>query len=439
MTYRHILAVSAAGLVATAPVVQAQTLFDAEVTVSDAEGNEIAVDFGAFDTAENIADFFDELEFNDAMALTMDPRFQSVTNAYTDMSPSSVVLNLRGIDIIAEFRDTGDVITLSVPAIGFEREFDGRDAVVDRDASRDELVDFLEANGEGLLTDILQELVATTPTDPVAGNPASLQSRMVAADFAMGSTVGPSNGFSVSIEGGEAAAGDGSAPNLIGLEARFGRYTAGDFEQTVVDLPFSYVIPLADPRYAVILDMPITYVKTEETDSYSGSFSAGFRLPILDEWSITPSVRVGATGSIDLGSAAVLYGGSVTSNYQREIFGLRFALGNSFSVVRSAPLSVNDYDLEYDLTNFVLRNGIELGGDMGFELFADPVTWEVSVVNTQFLGDDVYIDNATDIAVSFGTEASDSGLTWDSVRLGVTYTFTNEDYQGFMVNFGYQF
>jgi hypothetical protein len=61
------------------------------------------------------------------------------------------------------------------------------------------------------------------------------------------------------------------------------------------------------------------------------------------------------------------------------------------------------------------------------------------VVNTQIFGDAVYIDNYTDFAVSFGTEASRNGLTWDAIRIGFTYTVGNEGYQGGQINFGYQF
>ena len=54
-------------------------------------------------------------------------------------------------------------------------------------------------------------------------------------------------------------------------------------------------------------------------------------------------------------------------------------------------------------------------------------------------GDAVSIDDFTDISFSYGTVASKNGFTWDSVRLGLTYTFTNKDYKGLEVNFGYQF
>ncbi|MEO0387577.1 MAG: hypothetical protein AAF281_08605, partial [Pseudomonadota bacterium] len=355
---------------------------------------------------------------------------------YTGSEDAVISANLRGVEVVVTYPDNGgDIVVFEVPSLGITEEFSEEDT---RTANEDDLVDFLEADENNVLSQILNAFVAQTPTDPVAGNPNSLQGQMGASDFGIGSSVGTDNSFQAS--GGTATNAEG-APNLLGFGARFGRFSADGVDTTVITLPLNYTIPLADPRYAIIFDLPLTYAQTDDLDSYAASIGVGVRVPIFDNWYVTPSVRVGATGSLDLGSAAVLYSASVSSNFTVELGGLDWTLGNMVSYIATAPLDLptGDFDAEYDLQNFVTRNGLEVSGGTGFELFGNPLTWELSAVNTQIFGDDVFIDNYTDVAFSLGTEASENRLAWDSLRLGVTYTFANEDYDGFRVNFGYKF
>ena len=102
-------------------------------------------------------------------------------------------------------------------------------------------------------------------------------------------------------------------------------------------------------------------------------------------------------------------------------------------------ITIEDTEIDYDLRNTMLRNGLSVSKSTSRKLFGDPTTWDFAVVNTQISGDEVFIDNYTDVSFSYGTLASKNGITWDSVRLGLTYTITNKDYNGFQLNFGYQF
>ena len=64
----------------------------------------------------------------------------------------------------------------------------------------------------------------------------------------------------------------------------------------VITLPFSYAFPLADPRYGVVISTPFTYVETDGTQSFALSFTGGLRVPVYDNWTITPSLSIGAAG-----------------------------------------------------------------------------------------------------------------------------------------------
>lgn len=355
--------------------------------------------------------------------------YESINALYSDTAIATAAIDLRGVGATISYPTSGSDLVLVIPALGERRVFQG----TTRADSETQLIDFLESNQDDLLSRILQELVRTSPVDPVAGNPNSLMSKMVSADFANGSSVGPDTAFKAD------PGNPDTGPALIGLPARLGRYTAGGFETDVLDLPLSYTFPIYRPGYAMTVDLPLTYVDTQGAKAFAASLGAGLRVPLAEGWSLTPALRVGATGSVDAGAAALLYSGSITSNFERAVDDLTFTLGNSIAVIRSAALSAGDYTADYDLTNVVFRNGIGLAGPTGFQAWNKAVTWEAAIVNTQYTGSDLFVENATDVSVSFGTVAERDGMLWDSVRIGVTYTFTDADYSGVRLNFGYRF
>ena len=68
-----------------------------------------------------------------------------------------------------------------------------------------------------------------------------------------------------------------------------------------------------------------------------------------------------------------------------------------------------------------------------------PTTWEASVVHTKVGGDATYIDEWVDVSFSLGTIGSKNNVTWDSVRVGITYTRASRGVEGININFGYEF
>ncbi|MEM9048500.1 MAG: hypothetical protein AAGC92_07240 [Pseudomonadota bacterium] len=406
----------AGGLALAALPVSASDLLTIDVVVPG--GPDTAP--GTFSDAETLIDSLNE------------NGYESINPAYSDSAPATANVNYRGVDIVVRYPDGGETVIFEIPSTGFSETFDDFE---DRSANEDALVDFLESNQDGVFTQVLQEAVANTPSDPVAGTPSSLMSKMVEADFTMGTTIGPEPNQVAS-----ANEGYNRTRSSFGLNARFGSFTADDTEINVVDLPLNWSRPLDDPRYAVILDLPLTYVETEGTDSFSGSMGLGLRLPLYDNWTLTPAIRGGVVGSLDLGAAAALGGVSLVSNYRFSYEQFDFGIGNSVAYLQTFPLDIDGVEFDYDLQNVVLRNGISVSGPLGFKIFGQNATWEGSVVNTLFFGDELYAENVTDIAFSLGTVQSLNGFTWDSFRIGVTYTFSaDSDYEGFRLNFGYRF
>jgi hypothetical protein len=220
---------------------------------------------------------------------------------------------------------------------------------------------------------------------------------------------------------------------------RVGRFTSKEITQTVITLPFSYAFPLADPRYGVVISTPFTYVETDGTQSFSLAFTGGLRVPVYDNWTITPSLSIGAAGLVNLDTVNSMVGAAVASSFRWSAQNLNYELGNMVGFNKTATEKSPVGNKDFEARNTTMKNGISVSKDTSRELFGDPTTWEFALFNTQISGDAVSIDDFTDISFSYGTVASKNGFTWDSVRLGLTYTVTNKDYKGLEVNFGYQF
>jgi hypothetical protein len=377
---------------------------------------------------------FDSLP--DAIDFFGDNGFTLINAAYDPTQPASGVGDFRGFTLIAEYPTTGPELLFTVPGVpACTRQFNG----ATREASRDALESFLENNLDGCLTSILQGMVANTGIDPVSGNPNSLMALMAAADFGMGTSLG-SEPRSRARTSGEAVA----APRMPSVQGRFGRYEVDGFNQNVVQLPLGYKIPLADPRWAVLIDVPLTFIDTEGGQSYSGSAGVGLRMPVLDNWSLTPIARIGGVGSDDLAAFSGVYSLSLVSDLvfdlgKLEPGGLELVIGNSVTFLKSFSVGGGNADFDYELTNTVFRNGVGVQGPLnGTTLFGEPLTWELAAINTQFTGDDTYVSNYTEVHATVGTRTEDRTMVWDSFRLGLSYTFGDQGYDGLRLSFGYQ-
>jgi hypothetical protein len=388
---------------------------------------------------------------------------ENITNllaSYNELSPASFDLNVRGLPATATYIENSQELTFRVPSLGIDLSFTG----ATRDDSQDMFTDFLEADGDDILQRMLQELVATTPIDPVAGNPNSAVARMGMADFGfgtdfnMGPAMAPSDvNWSTATRGGSGTLSTGGTSTdggprggagpvgeqstsawSLGLSA--GRFSAGEYDNELISLPIQYTRYGEDPRRQLRISMPISYIDTEGSTSYNASLGIGYRFPIVnDDWSLTPAARVGAVGSEDLGSAAIVYSASLTSNYNFYLEDLKIALGNMVGYYATSSLDAGDYEIDYDLQNGMTKNGLSFEGSTGRKLLSQPTSWQVAGTWTLFWGDDLFIEEFYDIAVTWGTRLTNVSASTRTMRFGLTYTVGEHDFDGFRLNFGYTF
>lgn len=348
-----------------------------------------------------------------------------------DVTATNAQMNIRGVPAIGTYALNSSVLVFQVPATGINVSFSG----VDRDDSQDMFFDWLKGAGNSFLTDLLQELVATTPVDPVAGNPNSLMSTMANADFyATGST----SSFNSEDD-------TETLPNLLSFGGGHSYTSSGGFKTHIASLPINYIVPLMNEKgLSVIVDAPLTYLNIAGGHAFHGSLGLGLRIPVWRlnnvDWSLTPIGRAGFTGSKNLGSTALIYSGSLTSsiNLTFDTSDLAVSINNMIGYYQTDSLGIGDFKIDYDLENVVFKNGVGVEGTLGWAWFDKPTTWEVTFVDTQFIGSNLFLDHYDEVSLSFGTRRVTNQMSWQSLRIGLGYTFGNK-YDAYKFTMNYQF
>jgi hypothetical protein len=355
---------------------------------------------------------------------------------YRNNSAISATLNLRGVPATVERRPGSTALRLVVPDAKVDRSFDGGTD----DASRQLLRDFTKGTEAGMATgapagpgtgsaptanadlrEIVRSIVANSTADPVAGNPASLLSQSVAADFAAGTQ----------------PAGDigDMGPREAGWHFSLGtatlRQEARQFDTEAYSLPLGVSYTFGEDGLEVFFNAPLAMTETSGAHSYMGSAGLGLRVPVIRaealRWSLSPAIRYGAAGSTEIGAVGSVLGFSATSDLRVALpHGLVLGIGNGIGHYQTRPIKVGEYELKYDFDNTYLRNGISIFAPVG-EIQGRAVTLGVSVTDTRLYGQSLAVDNWQEYGISatIGRSAP--------VRLSATFLDGARGYRGFQV------
>lgn len=343
---------------------------------------------------------------------------------YTTTSAAAIALDYRGLGLNLAYLANSTTLTLNIPSIGVNQSFTG----TTRDQSQEMLKDFFKKNGGDVLNRIMKKLAETSPVDPIAGNPNSLQSQAVSSDFDRNFTSHASNI--------KAAQAGSSTSNLMGLGLRFGSYDINGKTSDSLTVPLSYTIRSdLDPRRQLTFSAPITYTTVEGAKVYSGNLGVSYRLPMNDAWALTPAANYAVTGSEDLGSVGQIVSASLTSSYVINLDNFDLAIGNMVGYYQTLKASVGDYSFDPGIKNTVFRNGVMLSQPTN--LFGKGMSVEYSLIDTRFTGDALYTTGYDEIGVTLGTNKS-ANSSRSYLRAGVSY-LTSSQAKGFTANFGYWF
>jgi len=392
----------------------AAPLFTARVNVQD--------DQRTF-TFSSLPDVFDQLETG---------RLEAAIPAYTDMSMASADIDFIGLPMNFAFPDSSSTLRFSVPRLGISEEFMG----LDRDASLKLLEDFLKKDGGDILNRLQAALIATSPVNPIAGNPASLMGGQVSGQFSAGFSDQTTN---VDTGSSGEAPPQGGADDLIPIGSRFGRYTAGGRNSNVWTLPLGYSFRFKERGKGlrkISLSLPITYADIEGGKSGKISIDGGFSYAITERWILSPAVGAGLTGSVDLGTAGGVGSYSLTSAYTLPLRKFSVNIGNMFGYYHTLDIKVGDYRFDPGVSNTALRNGVMFS--IPSKLGKRKVVTELWVIDTRFFGDDLYSERYDEIGFTFGLPKTKGFSIENFLRAGASY-LTGDGVEGWRFNLNYEF
>jgi hypothetical protein len=341
----------------------------------------------------------------------------------------TAALDLRGL-VGALIWDPAQGLALVIPGV-LNIEFTG----TEYDEVLDDLEDWLKGDfesdlaPESALTALLQGLVEHSPVDPFAGNPNSLQSRMLSSDYRLG-TEGPFTSGDEKLD---------PSTNLVGLGLEYGHFSGGPYSGEVVELPIDYRINLSHPKWSVLMNLPLTATFTEGQWSILASGALGAQFRPTDWWALTPLFRMGAAGSIDVGALGILYGLTLTNHMRLfEWRGMRLAMGNMAGFTNSVDgVDFAGYEFTYDITNPVFRNGGYVEGE--FELLGIPAGWKVFGSNMLLFGDDLYAESQNEVGAQLSTLGRVGGKPYEAIGFSVSYLFGGDDYDAVSLRLRFRF
>jgi hypothetical protein len=329
---------------------------------------------------------------------------------YTDTDPVDSRIDLRGVDLNLSFAANSDALLIEVPQIGESILWD--DPAISRDGKIKLIQAWLEGEfeipttGDGSIAPILQAFLEYSPVDPIAGNPNSLQSKMVNSDYVLA-------GSAPFVKRDKETGRFVKADNWLRTEGDFSYFNANGIRGESYDIAVSYGLNLPTRRLALIFDLPIALTRSGSGGlSYMGSGAVGLQVRMTPNWNITPIMRVGLGGSFDLGAVAVLYSGSVISTAQWKIKGYDVAMANLVGVESNIDrVKYNDTPVEYGMTVGIFQNGFTVGKPIRTRLFNKRMRWNAYYRLTNFVGTDLFLNNQHAAGLRYSTGGHADGLT----------------------------
>jgi hypothetical protein len=355
---------------------------------------------------------------------------------YTGTQVADIKLDFRGLVMNAMFPAANNAeFRLTIPGI-FDETISDAQAGGDRDVATDLMQDRLESSD--VLSKISRALAASSPVDPVAGNPNSLMSTMVGNDFNQSFNSEISNIAApgeVTRQAGQRT--DEKSTNFVGVGLEYGQISQGDVSVKSTTLPLSYTVRNdLDPRRQLMLRLPITLVDVGGAKTLQAGLGAAYRFPMSANWSLTPSFNYALVGSVDLLSAAQMATAGITSTYFWRKSGYDIGMGNMLGYATTLPFTYDGKKYDPDISNSIVRNGVMIS--MPTRMFGGKMHFETALVDTRFFGTELYSNSQQELKFTIGTTRSASMAKSSLFRAGVSYVKTPND-DGFKVEMGYWF
>jgi hypothetical protein len=337
---------------------------------------------------------------------------------YRETSSLTLQVDLRGMPATLSSPRNGTDLTLRIGRNGeVTRHFTG----ATRAESTQLFHDFLNGRSEPAgMRSVMKEWVATSPVDPVAGNPASLLGRSVSADLDLATRPpGDDGGMAPRAAGWHSAAGLG-----------FDTHQMRDFDTNGYSLPLGLSYNFGEDGPEAFVQMPLALSQTSGVNTIFASLAAGLRLPVVTtpdlRWFLTPSLRAGVGGSQHVGGGGIAMGGALGSDLRLALGEFTLGIGNSIGHTQIEPLKVSDVELPYHIRSWGFRNSVSLSRPVG-QVQDRPLSLGVTFTDTRMAGDKMAVPSWQEYGVtaSIGQQAP--------LKVGISYLDGENNYRGLRV------
>jgi hypothetical protein len=338
------------------------------------------------------------------------------------------------------FSANSTAVRFQIPSLGYDKTFDGGT----RDSSVDRLEDDLQ-NGD-ILGKVMKAQAEASPASPITGV-GGLIPNVVSTEFNqnftdVATTIAAPPAQAQQAQQATQGAAAGTTPNLVGAALQYGSFNSTDAtgfknKVEVVTLPLSYTFRNnIDPRRQLSLSLPLTQVDVNGAKVYSGGLGMAYRFPVNDNWTLVPSGRVSAVGSIDLATVSGVYTVGLTSVYIWDLGRFSLSLGNMVSYNSTLKFQAGDYAFDPKINNTSLRNGLMLSQPI--TMGGRRLSVEYSVVDTRYVGGvRPFVKEFQELGITIGTNKNAFSAR-SYLRGGLTFT-TGKGTDGFAANIGYWF
>lgn len=364
-----------------------------------------------FNDAKSAIDFISNQDYN-----------QLFPNYVDDFTKIDTVLDFRGVPLTASYAEGSQDLVFKVDQLGINETFTG----FNRDDSADKFADFMLKNGDDLRNRIAKELVAESPVDPLAGNPLSL----------MGQTV--DNTFSMATDRSTNTQGF----NAFGFNLRSGSYNLGGLDSNFITIPLMYARDLdQSKKHRLIFVMPLNYTVINGAKAFSAGLNANWQYRATQNWTITPGVQYGITGSYDLLSLGQIISGSLSSAYTWELGqnykNIRLTLANSGSYMESVPFQVKGMNFNPNLSNYVIRNGIIAEMPVRIDAINKDISLRTYFNDTHFFGSKLFAEQYNEVGAGVDPMLKNKYL--QNLTLNGSYIFSaaGDKVEGYSFRFHY--
>lgn len=383
---------------------------------------------------------------SDAVDQFSEDRLPTLIPGYVGTDPVNGTLDFRGVPMSLSYLASSTTLNFSVPEIGFATSFTG----ATRQESNRLLAEFLKNNTD-FQRRLGKALVAKSPADPLAGNPLSLQSTMIAGDFAAAlAAVSPFleddepsqtrlfKPYMVAQTGGAVpalrtptAVGGLGGGAISGSSLSFQQIRANGL---TVPLQYNARSDI-DPRRGFSFRVPLNVSSYEGSLAGGVNLAFGYRYPITRRWIIMPAVGYGLTASTDLGTVGSMVSGSVTSALGFKLDSVDLVVANMVGYFKSLAAPGSNYSYDPGISNVAFKNGVVVSRPV--PIFGAQRAVQGYLYDTRTTGAALFVDDWQEAGVTVGSRPR-VNLARDYGSLSLGY-LRSTSYKGLTVQASYLF